>query len=142
MNWRKTFIFAVFLFFSLTAFAQVNPQLKITQNLKGIRLDQALDTLSQKYKVNFAFDPEQAQLYSVNQSFRNQTIEKVMERLLKNTPFRYEISENVILIVPQPGKAEAPFGAKYSRQDCRRSHWRTVALCTHISDGNYSGRTQ
>ncbi|MCZ6899343.1 MAG: carboxypeptidase-like regulatory domain-containing protein, partial [Bacteroidetes bacterium] len=108
MNLGKTFFFAVFLFFSLTAVAQVNSQLKITENFKGLSLDQVLDTLRQKYELNFAFDPQQAQLYTINQSFRNQTVEKVMESLLKNTPYRYEVSDNVILLVPQPGKLEVP----------------------------------
>ncbi|MDN5199914.1 carboxypeptidase-like regulatory domain-containing protein [Fulvivirgaceae bacterium BMA10] len=89
-----------FFIISISANAQINRELKVSESFSEVSLVSVLKKIKSKYKVRFAFDNQLLQHIKITEKFHNESIEKVVQRLLVNTNLDYEIFKRAIIIKP------------------------------------------
>ncbi|HRR10847.1 MAG TPA: carboxypeptidase-like regulatory domain-containing protein [Tenuifilum sp.] len=73
-------------------------KVKITESFSNQSLDQILSALSGKYNIKFAYDPVALNQISFTGQFRNDSPDKVLKQLLKDSGFEFIALNNVYVI--------------------------------------------
>ncbi|HDP76478.1 MAG TPA: DUF4974 domain-containing protein [Bacteroidales bacterium] len=73
-------------------------KVKITESFSNQSLDQILSALSGKYNIKFAYDPVALSQISFTGQFRNDSPDKVLNQLLKDSGFEFIALNNVYVI--------------------------------------------
>lgn len=83
----------------LTAFS-ASAQKTVSFDLRAVSLEKFFQELRRQAGINFTYTDEQAKvLQPVTISAKNETVESVMQRLLKNAPYTYKLNNGLVAIV-------------------------------------------
>lgn len=91
----------VFILFSVTIAS--NSQV-ITVSFQKQNLSEALNEISKRYNLKFAFDNELTDEVIVSGKFKNKKVEDVISSLLSNTNLDYKKQGDVFILFPSPDK--------------------------------------
>ena len=81
------FIFFLFMV-GINLCAQVKPiDLKITESFKEIKLDKVIEQISKKYQIQFAYDPDYLNKFTITKEFYNIEFYDCMKKIFEQTPF-------------------------------------------------------
>jgi TonB-linked SusC/RagA family outer membrane protein len=82
--------------------ASVNAQdAKIDIQLKDANLDKVFSVIHQKTGYNFMFNHEDVSIFKVDAKFKNSSVKKILDKILKDLPLGYKFEDNVILVYHQ-----------------------------------------
>lgn len=93
---RLVFLLAVWVMIPSLAWAQ---QQKVSINVKGVDVQVVFRQIKEQTKLNFVYDPDQLSgLSSVSLEVKGGTVEEVLKKLFKDTPFEYRFEMQSIII--------------------------------------------
>jgi hypothetical protein len=96
----KKYLFVLIISFSCSALFGQN----VTASYKNISLSKVLNSISNDYKITFAFDNTLLKTIIINQTFSNKPIEEVLKALLSETNLSYSKNAEVYMIIPDKNK--------------------------------------
>ncbi len=102
LSFRKLLLL-YFLILPAFLFAQTN--LKYSANFKNLPITAALQELEANYPISFSFDDQLLEDILVSTRFKNQTLERAMSQLFKNTGLDFEIVDGIYILIKN-GKIE------------------------------------
>ncbi len=77
------------LMISINLCAQGKPiEVKITESFKEIKLDKVIEQISKKYQIQFAYDPDYLNKFTITNEFYNIKFSDCMKQLFEQTPFK------------------------------------------------------
>lgn len=96
----KTFALSILLFLLIQfTFAQNIDNTLITGTYNNIPLTTFLDDLTNRYTINFFYDETEFQKTTVNQNFTNAPLREVLDKVLKEMPYVYDILQNNVVFM-------------------------------------------
>ena len=93
---------------SIQASASVYSQMtKMNMALKNTSLEEVIEVIRHQSDFRFLYNHEEIeQVQNVNVELNNATVEEILDQILKDYDLDYRVVNNVVVIVPAPGKTK------------------------------------
>lgn len=95
----------IFLLFAPTSAAAQSNSMKVSLNLKSASVKEFFDAVKAQTGLNFIYNTEQVKSMSrITIQSKGQPITEVLDKVLANTGYTYEIEGNIVTIVYKQSK--------------------------------------